>query len=61
MPASNDRIYLEVEKAKEVMRAATNLFRAGGSISKAINDAEDIASIAFRHVDQIVIEQDTSK
>lgn len=61
MPASSDRIYVETEKAKEVMRAAVNLFRAGGSVSRAINDAEDIGTIAFRHVDQLVTEQDTSK
>lgn len=61
MPASNDKIYVETEKAKEVMRAAVNLFRAGGSVSRAINDAEDIAAIAFREVDKLVEERDTSK
>jgi hypothetical protein len=54
MLANNEELHFELEKAKEVTRAAVNLFRAGGSIERAVRDAEAIADMAFDKAQRIV-------
>lgn len=57
---ASDQLLVEIEKAKEVLRASLHLFRGATYGSKnqrakeAVEDAELLAKHAFRHVDTIV-------
>lgn len=44
----NDKLHIEIEKAKEVVRGALNLYRSGSTVQKAVSEAEAIADLAFR-------------
>ena len=57
---ASDQLLVEIEKAKEVLRASLHLFRGANHGTKdqrakeAVEDAELLAKHAFRHVDSIV-------
>lgn len=49
----DDKLYIEVEKAKEVVRGALNLYRSGAKMEAAVKEAEAIADLAFKRASEM--------